>query len=42
MFGWKEHWFGPKRGRERGKGSSTNQADADDLVRRWNLGRKEE
>ncbi|KAL9135944.1 MAG: hypothetical protein Q9175_002842 [Cornicularia normoerica] len=41
VFGWREHWFGPKGGRGREKRTS-NQADADDLVRRWSLGRKEQ
>lgn len=39
VFGWREHWFGPGGGRGREKRTS-NQADVDDLVGRWNLGRK--
>lgn len=54
VFGWKEHWFGPEGGHghekrtsaEGGHGqekpSSGDQRDADDLVRRWSLGRKEQ
>ncbi|KAF6229965.1 hypothetical protein HO133_004303 [Letharia lupina] len=42
VFGWREHWFGPEGGRGRENGTSINQADADDLVRSWNLGRKEQ
>lgn len=42
VFGWKEHWFGPEGSREQGKRTSTDQSDADDLVRRWSLGRKEQ
>ena len=39
VSGWREHWFGPEGGRGREKKIS-NQADVDDLVSRWNLGRK--
>lgn len=43
VLGCKEHWFGPEGGRGRAKRTSINQADADadDLVERWSLGRKE-
>ena len=42
VFGWKKHWFGPGRGRGQEKRTTTNETDADDLVRRWSLGRKEQ
>ena len=41
VLGWKAHWFGPQGGRGRAKRISINQADADDLVDRWSLGRIE-
>ena len=41
VLGWKEHWFGPEGARGPVKRPSINQADADDLVERWSLGRKE-
>lgn len=42
VFGRKEHWFGPEGGRGRVKRPEKDQAVADELVRRWSLGRKEE
>ncbi len=42
MFGWKEHWFGPKDSRGGGKRTSEKEADADDRARRWSPGRKEQ
>lgn len=42
VFGWREHWFGPNGGCGREKRTPTNEAEADDLVRRWSLGRKEQ
>ena len=42
VFGWKDHWFGPKDIRGGNKRTSVKEADADDLVRRWSLGRKEQ
>ena len=45
VFGWKEHWFGPRGsqgGRRRERNPSINEADADDLVRKWGLGGKEQ
>ena len=42
VFGWKEHWFGPKDSRGGDKRTSEKEADVDDLVRRWSLGRKEQ
>lgn len=42
VFIWREHWFGPEGGRGREQRTSGNQADADDLARRMNSGRKEE
>lgn len=42
VFGWKEHWFGPEGGRGREKRTPVDKVDADDLVRRWSLGRKEQ
>ena len=41
VLGWKEHWFGPESARGPAKRPSINKADADDLVERWSLGRKE-
>ena len=42
VFTWKPHWFGRVGERERETTKTADQADADDLVGRWSLGRKEE